>query len=526
MDAWAAIVLLLVAATVIVRVREEVLWHDISILTFFLIFIPWLQYSFGLIELAGTAWISTAYLAGFLLALLIGARWESVNPGQLADTLFLSIGIAALLSVGLQLQQWLRLDLLGIWSMGEGFGRPFANFGQPNNLGTFLIWGLLACAWGLTRQYIGVGTALVIAAYLLFGLALTQSRTAWLSILMLVCASWWWRRFWMDNRIPWLVTAMGLYFAIAVISLSWLNQRLFLSLPSDGIDLVRMSGELRSVVWSMFIDAALQQPFLGYGWNQVGIAQLNAAIDHPSLHILFSHSHNLFLDFIIWCGLPIGFFISFYFLRWVWNSCRKIENSENSVLILVLLVIGNHAMLELPLHHAYFLLPTGLFMGALNTRLNAQPVIIFGRWSIIFIWFVSAVLLGLLIRDYARIEPSYQSLRFEWARIKTQNRGSPPDVLLLTQWQEFVRFARFEPSSSMSPSELEWMRQVTRAFPSAGHFHKLAAALAMNQHPEEARQWLKKLCKLVSEGQCQAVKNAWASQSLQNPNIAAVSWPN
>jgi hypothetical protein len=526
MDAWVAIILSLAAAGVIVRSTGPVVWHGLSLLAAAMVFIPGMQYVFGMVLLSGTAWISTAYLIGFLLALLIAARWESASPGQLADGLFLAIGIAALLSVGLQLHQWLSLDLLGIWSMGDSYGRPFANFGQPNNLGTFLLWGLLAAAWGLVRKHMGLGCALFVAVYLLFGLALTLSRTAWVAVVMLVSASWFWRRLWSDPRLPWVVTGLGLYFATCVISISWLNQLFLLTLPSDTVDITRMSGELRTVVWSLFIDAALQKPWFGYGWNQVSLAQLAAALAHPSLGVLFSHSHNLFLDLILWCGIPVGLFVSIYLARWLWLRFRAVCRAEDAVLLLFLLVVGNHAMLELPLHHAYFLLPAGLVMGALNVRLHARPILVFGRWGVVVVWFASVALLALIIRDYSRVESSYRDLRFEWARIKTDIRGGPPKVLLLTQWREFIRLARFEPVRGMSADELDWMRKVTSTYPSAGAFHKLAGALAMNQGPSEAQLWLKKMCKIVSESQCAAVKAAWANQSLSNPDIAAVPWPN
>ena len=526
MDALLAAVLALASAAVLLRSTGPVVWHGIAILVAALVCVPLLQLGLGLITLSGTAWISSAYLIGFLLALLTGARWELANPGQLADGLFLSIGIAALISVGLQLHQWLSLDLLDIWSMGDGYGRPFANFGQPNQLGTFLLWGVLSAAWGNVRQRIGGPTALLMAAFLLFGVALTASRTAWVAVAVLVAASWAWRRIWLDRRFPWLVTGLGLYFAACVITIGWLGQLLLLTLPADISDIARISSEQRPVLWSLFMDAAWQHPWSGYGWNQVALAQLAAALNHPSLHVLFFHAHNLFLDLVLWCGIPVGLLLSICLVGWLWLSFRAVCVAEDAVLMMFLLVVGNHAMLELPLHHAYFLLPVGLVMGALNVRSKFRPLLVIGRWSYFGVWFASVMLLVLIVRDYARVESSYQALRFEWARIKYETRGEPPEVLLLTQWREFIRLARFEPTNGMSPEELDWMRNVVGAYPSTGAFHKLAAALAMNQRPDEARLWLRRMCKMVPEAQCNAVRQAWSVQSKQSAQIAAVPWPN
>lgn len=521
-----AAVLLLACASVITRSTRPVGWHWIAVLVALLITVPWLQYAFGLVTWTGTAWISTAYLIGLLLALLTGAQWESASPGQLVDGLFLAIGIAALVSVGLQLHQWFGLELLDVWVIGHTSGRPFANLGQPNELGTLLLWGLLATAWGLIRQRIGVWTALLLAVYLLFGLALTQSRTAWIAVLVLVCASWVWRRFVADQRWPWLVTGLGVYFAVCVASVGWLGRTFLFASSLEAADIVRLSGELRPMLWSMFMDAAWQEPFFGYGWNQVGLAQLAVATVYAPLHMVAAHSHNLFLDLVLWFGIPAGLIISALLVLWLWQRLRAIQNAEDALLILFLVVVFNHAMLELPLHHAYFLLPVGLVMGVVNVRLKVPSVFILGRWSLVVLWLFSGALLTAIIRDYSRVETSYLALRFEWAHVKTETRGLPPDVLLINQLGEFIRYARFEPSRGMSANDLNWMRKVTSTYPNTGTINKLATALALNQQPGEAQLWLEKMCTVVPEAECTAVKAVWANKSRNNPDIAAASWPN
>jgi len=95
----------------------------------------------------------------------------------------------------------------------------------------------------------------------------------------------------------------------------------------------------------------------------------------------------------------------------------------------------------------------------------------------------------------------------------------------MTQWRDFIALARFEPPSQMTAQELDWLRKINITTPSTGGFHKLAAALAMNKQPIEAQLWLRRACKIVSATQCEALRSAWAQQSLSNPDIAAVAWP-
>ncbi|MCM2341556.1 O-antigen ligase family protein [Rhodoferax sp.] len=519
-EAWIAAVLLLALAALIWRSRGSMALHRITLGVALLIGMPWLQYGLGLIFQPGVAWISCAFLLGLFLALLLGAKWEAINPGQLGDALFLAIGVAAVVLVGLQLQQWLQVDGLELWRLRGGTERPSANIGQPNQLATLLLWGVLAAAWGLTRGRISGGVAILLVAFLLFGIALTGSRTAWIGVALLVVASWWWRSLWRSARLPWVATGLGCYFVLCIVVQGWWRA-LDGAVPAD---VVRMSSELRPLAWTVFLDAAWQRPWFGYGWNQTAMAQLAVATEHPSLHGVFLYAHNLFLDLILWCGIPLGLLVSASLVVWVWRCFRAVQSAENAVLLLFLLVVANHAMLELPLYYAYFLLPAGLVMGMLNTRMGARPALYVARWAAALLWLAATTLLVLLVRDYSRVEPSYENLNYEWSRIKVASIG-PPDVLLLTQWHDFVAFARHEPKAGLNQAELDALRNMPELFSGALFLHKYASFLALNQRPDEARLWLQRLCKVVTESECRAAKGIWAKQSLKHPEIAAIPWP-
>ena len=316
LDTWAASAFLLASVAVFLRTKGPIPWTGLGLLLAVLVLVPHVQYAFGVVAMAGTAWVSTAYLLGLVLALLTGFQWESAGPSQPVDGLFLAIGLGAVVSVGLQLHQWLGLDRLDIWSMGEGFGRPFANFGQPNQLGTFLVWALLATFWGYVRRYVNATVAICLAVFLLFGLALTASRTAWVGVALVVVASWWWRKVWAHARVPWVVTGLALNFVLFVVSIGWLTRLFTGAALFDAGSMTRISGESRPQIWSLFVDGALQRPWWGYGWNQVALAQMEVAVDHAPLHVFFSHAHNLFLDLVIWCGLPIGLAASAALVWW------------------------------------------------------------------------------------------------------------------------------------------------------------------------------------------------------------------
>lgn len=524
-DAWVSVLLLMLLFPLCWRVRTPVSWPGLAVLALVLCLLPWLQHASGQVPMVGTAWITSIFLLGLSLAVLAGTRWETAHPGQLADGLFLAIGIAAIVSVGLQLREWLQLEGLELWVVSGGQARPHANFGQPNQLGTFLLWGVLAAAWGVLRKQMRLSVALLMAAYLLFGLALTRSRTAWVAMLLLVAAVWWWRSLWPDRRAPWLVSGLGAYFLLCVVGLAWLQQPVSPDVPVELADHTRISGEIRPRVWAALWDALWRQPLQGYGWGQVVLAQMAVAVDHPHLRGVYLYAHNLFLDLMLWCGAPLGGLISLFLLGWFGRRLKAVHGPENALLLLFLLVIGNHALLELPLYHAYFLLPVGLVMGAISVRMDVKPCLQTGRWALWSLVLVATASLTLLIRDYGRVETSFQKLRMEWGGIRLSEPARPPEVLLLTQWNDYLRYARYEPRPELDDATLNWMRHVAGMFPNTVFIHKLAVTLALNRQPEEARHWLQTLCKVIPEAQCRAVEVAWSRQAQQSPEMAAVNWP-
>ena len=525
-DAWMGIAMALGAIAVAWRVPGAISWRGLPLVVALLVAVPWLQYGAGMLPFRGQAWMSSLYLLGFLLALQVGAAWEAVSPDQLTKALFIAIGIAALVSVWLQLYTWLgQWDgaVTDIWSMGYSGARPYANLGQPNQLATLLIWAILACLWANVSGVLGKASAVSVAAFLLFGLALTQSRMGWLALTAVLAGIWFWRSLWPDRRLPWIVSGLYAYFWLCPFVLRWLHS---VVMQGDDASFLRLQeqGELRLSAWRLFVHAALERPWTGYGWTELASVQLAVANQMPAIPTTFGHSHNLFLDLVLWCGLPLGLLLTGVLLRWFWIRLRAVKTPQEAALFMVLGAVGIHAMVELPLHYAYFLLPVGLIIGALEQRLHMRPVLAVGRNFVLALWLCMAALLSIFIRDYIRVEDSYRTLRFEWASIKTAP-AQTPDVLLLTQWRDYFTAVRLQPKAGMDVADVTFLRDLAGVYPNTGLLQKLAKSLALNDEPAEAALWLTRACQMVPRTQCVALKQSWAAQSQDSPKIAAANWP-
>ena len=513
---------------VILKSQTPVAFNGWVLLPLLLACAAWLQWSAGLVHFLGQAWISSLYLAGFALALLVGERWERVAPGKLAVALLTAIAIGALVSVGLQLFTWLQLngdEVTDIWSMGLAGNRPYANIGQPNLLATFLLWGVLAAFWAYQAKAIGGWVAGLMALFLMVGLALTQSRTGYLSLSLMLVAIWFWRKLWRSQYVPEVATVLFAVFWLVPPLLTHTYAFLFFG-PDDSYLRAIEANNLRLSAWVMFWDAAWQRPWFGYGFTEVAAAQLEVADRFAPMAELFGHSHNLFLDFILWFGLPVGLAVSAALVYWLWVTFRSTAEPKNAILLLAVMVIAVHAMLELPLHHAFFLLPTGFIMGILNTHRPQRVWFQAPAFGLVLLWVALGAALFVTAKDYLRVEESHYALRFEKARIGLDKTGigAPPDVLVLTQLQAWIWGERYESMPQTSAKELEDLDALARRYPTGPAIYRLAKAYALNGEPEKARYWLLRLCKFTDATGCRLFQAAWSNEIKQSPALATVSW--
>ena len=527
-DAWLAVAMVLAAGAVIFRSPPSVSWHGLTIVIAGLAMVPMLQWAAGMLPFSGQAWLYSAYVLGLLLALLIGANWETATPGRAADGLFLAIGIAALASVGMQLRQWLGIGAdageLQVWAEEFTPGRPSANLGQPNQLATLLLWALLGCAWSVVRLRSRSGYATIAALLIVFGLALTQSRAGAIGLLAIMIGAWAWRRL-LPPRSPQVATLLFIFFIVCTVSMQTLSDLLGLDLQIRTATLGGASSQLRLKAYALFFDAVAQKPIWGYGWDQLAVAQLSVAQKHGTLTAFFLHSHNLFLDLILWCGVPIGGFVSIYLAVWLVRAMRKVSSAEDALLVLFLVVVGLHAMVELPLHHAYFLLPTGLVMGILGQSQNRRVIWTSTRWGVLALWLALCLLLGVIVRDYLRIDESFRRYKLDAAHIGNLPPGVAPDVLLLDHMRAFIVNARSSVGPDFKAADLDRLRGLTTSFPTPANLLNYAKALAFLNRPEEARDWIIKIQRVQPAEFNPDLRRIWAEQAKLYPALAAVSWP-
>ena len=292
----------------------------------------------------------------------------------------------------------------------------------------------------------------------------------------------------------------------------------------DWANIANVGSSTRPALWALFIDAVKSNPWLGYGWNQTGLAHIHMAVTHPPLNEYFQSAHNVILDLVIWCGVPIGLIVAVYCAWWMVTRWRLAKDHEDCVLWLFLLVVINHSFLELPLQYAYFLLPVGLIIGLLDARMG-RKVVLWLDWKVNWVlWFIATTMVVLLVRDYSEIERMYSRLRYQWAGIQV-GEIKAPEVTLLTQWHDFYKISQFDSGKIPSEDEIELMRQTAYLYPNTGFFQLLAIGWARRGEPEKAAQTLDTMCSILTPALCGSVQVFWVNRAKYDEVVATVPWP-
>ncbi|MBS0315525.1 MAG: O-antigen ligase C-terminal domain-containing protein [Proteobacteria bacterium] len=527
-DLLMTLALLPAAFWIVLRRAESVPVHTSAVAVFCVAFIPALQHAAGIVVFAGDAWISGLYLFGFALALLVGARFEQQRPGQLGNVLFAAIGAGALLSTGLALYQWLRLSGLGLLTVQfpmEGL-RPSGNLGQANNLATLLVWGLIALWWGHVNGRCRGWIAAAGAAFIMVGIAATRSRTGWLEVALLGVAALIYRRPLETRRQAKALIALGVYFI--VLNLAWgaISDALLVS-AGRGTDTLASAG-LRPAAWRMFIDAIAQRPWAGWGWNQQANAHYAFALQHPPLHHVFSSAHNLVLDLLVQNGVPLGTLLVLALGAWFITKALRVATPQACLLLLAIGALGLHAMLEYPQQYAYFLLPAGLMMGALDQMLPIDRasrmlrVRHLRRWAGAALLGLATVLVGWVAVEYNLAERNLTRFRFEIAHVGPSRNSRAPGLVMLTQLRGLLTNLRVKPHAGMTPQQLAEMQRAVKRYPSDANELLYALAAGLNGQPRVAEDALARICLMTPEESCALARAKWRWRAAGVPVLSAV----
>jgi hypothetical protein len=455
--------------------------------------IPGLQWTLGLLHFSGDVWVSSLYMLCLSVGIAVGALRSQASAKNAAVLLsgatFLSASVSSLF-VALQA---LHADFSGVWSVYTGSaGRPAANLGQPNNLATLLGFGAVSLLLLREHRKVGSAVAAIMLTILLVGAAFTQSRTSLFFGLVVFAGVWLAKKRGVPFKTDLSTVAIATLLHWALM-LAWPTLQATLLLSGSADSMAQRGLETpRLQMWPMLLHAASLSPWYGYGWLQVGAAEL-------AVGELWLHGHNLFLELVLWCGYPLGLALVAVILYWYVTRLGRVRTVEGVVGMLIVSVFGVHAMLELPHHYAYFLIPLGLWIGQVETSIGSRQDIPAGLVALPVA--LAALIAFAVLRDYPAIEEDFRVVRFENLRIgSVRATHTAPDAPFLSSLTGFLRFARMKPAAGMSTEALATMQFATERYPYAPSLARLAAAWALNGRLDDGTQAFLKIRKMYGEG--------------------------
>lgn len=468
--------------------------------------IPLIQYLCGQILYFSNALLSFCYIAFFWLMVVAGYNL-SATP-QKREKLFTGISIFFLivgfLSSVIAIFQWLNLNGYFSYVMYPlKANRPYANMAQPNNLATLLTVSLLACVYFFEKRLIKKVYLIPISILLIFSIALTQSRTTW--IVCIFIAVYWSIKQWRKPvrlSLPKLLLWSGLF--VTCVALLPLFNQLFSAVTEHEVrstaSVVKRatSGFKRLDMWAQIGQAIQLKPWLGYGWNQTGMAQIAAFKLHPNIE-WYKSAHNIIFDVIIWNGVIIGGLIVAYISTWLYWLNKGAKDIISVVATLMVCVILIHGFLEFPLHYAYFLLPAGFLLGMIQAQypklkaVNIRPIIL------IIIALISIVCSVIFARDYFLYKKQIPIVSQSSPITENQQRILDRKILLLTQFEERIWWVGLDPKTKMSPEQIQYIGRMVANLASKYDIYKYAQVLAFNGYKAEAEYQLWLAVKLHRE---------------------------
>lgn len=514
--AFSAIILL---TGTLLLIRNKLQFPHVFLFTVAVACIPALQHVMGTIHLSGDALINFIYLLGFAAALTAGYNLRKIDKSHPVLTLWLAgtFLIASTISIWLALYQWF-LQPGNIWIADlPPNARPFANLGQPNHLATLLSMGLAAALFFYEKHLLHRISSSFLAILLLFGIALTQSRTPWLMAIFFIVL-WLWKFNSSQRRLPrtwafaWVAVFIGFIFILPHLA-QWLQLGDTTSVSK------RAQAMERWDLYVQFYQAIIHGPLWGYGWQQVSTAQLAITPLYP-VAIYTEYTHNILLDLLIWNGPILGSVIivaiTYYLLRLAFLA----RSTENLFVVMAVGFFLLHSMLEYPHAYAYFLLPVGLLIGILQADFPCKTWRI-PRWCVLIFLIVSVGLYAVIWQEYRVIEEDYRLMRFEQNRVGTLKADQPaPDVILLTQLQALTKHSRLPATADMSAEELDDVSRFAQRFTHPAALFKYAQALALNGQPDAAYQQLMLIKNLHGDNMLLSAIYELEQLTEQHPEVA------
>lgn len=496
-----------------------------------LVVLAGVQWLTGQISYGGDALVLSLYFALAAFSWCLGyaaARQEYSATGKALEVVLEPLAWAlltgALASVVIALVQTFNVwpDASWISRMPE-LRRPGGNLGQPNQLATLLLMGMVSLLLLLQIQRLKPLSATSIYVVLMIGLAATESRTGVLSMTMLLLWSLLGAR-----RMRLIMPPWALVVAYATFLLVYLGWPVWMSQGGQYAPNAQINTQpgLRLVVWPQLMEALALRPWAGWGLREVSTAH-NAVVSDYVLSEPYTYAHNIVLDLALGTGVPITLMLLGLSGIWLWRRFHQCTSIGHWYCVGATLPVAVHAMLEFPHAYAYFLAPVMFLLGALEAACGGKALLRLRAGFVSLIITLVATLAAFTVLEYIKIEEDFRVVRFESLRLgKTPEDHVRPKPVLLTQLGGLLTAGRIEPTPAMTAELIETARKAAMRYPWPATQNRYALSLALNGQETEASRQLRVIRAMHGEKVYEGIKANWLSLAEEKyPALAKIVVP-
>jgi O-antigen ligase len=450
--------------------------------------------------------VAQYFLFAALLMLLGAMLKQSVGFETTMRAIAIALAISGLLSTTIIYLDIANIRLGGL-IINSKLGGAIANVGQQNHLATLLSLAIASLAFLFVKQRISAWLAWPLFTFLLSGVALTSSRSAWIFVVLITLTALAFQRWQAKEHqsihgassqrlrvllmlpVLFYVLQIGLPYLPTEKSITTTNQRL--------VQLAQNKDSPRLQIYTTSWYIYTSNPLLGAGFGQMAWQDLTHAERVPQLKGTVAQAHNILLQFLAETGV-IGTAVLLVCLLAFFLRVKSASiTPERWLWWLMLAIIGAHAMLEYPLSYIHFLALTALLVGAGDMQSlslkSFRPQLLFTIFAML--WVVSLVQ---TFHDYRAIDYWFHESRkatfTKESFDKMFKQLKPISVLSPFAHQaDNIIFASLPTNKDNIKEKLEVAQRLLKINYSALLAYNYVTLLALNGQHETAKHHLNKV---------------------------------
>lgn len=474
---------------------------------------------------AGTAIVIVVYILSTVLATVLGV---SVRGPILLENISVLVILAAISNVFIAVIQSLGLDFPSAFlNPLPEVRRPGGNLGQANHLGTLLGMGVAALLFLTEKRKISGLLATVLGLVVVFGIAVTESRTAYVSMLGLLL----WRLLGsvgpIDRRL--FLQVVGIFVAFQIFWFCWpilYNEYWILGGSGNAGGRALEGLGVRWVVWGQLLEAVTLKPWFGWGFGGVAAAQ-NAVAHTDMAGEPFSYAHTIVLDFAVGLGLPLTLVVLTVSVVWLYRRVTNMQTLESRYAMASIIPLGVHSLFEFPFTYAYFLFPGFFFVGVLERERVHSTSLSINSKVYAALYVLMAGLAIVLLMDYVKLEEDFRNARMEVVRVgEAMPAIDYSEITVLNQLSALSKATRLSIKPAMSKTDIQMLKNVALIYPWSACQSRYALALALNGDPTEARRQLQVVRAMHGLKTYRSIKGRWIELSKERfPELRVFNFP-